>query len=212
MAEPVTYVARDGDVSQEVIGKLAESIGAGGVVILPTDTIYGLHCDAMNERAVSSIFQLKLREKKKPLIVLASSIGQLTELGVELNQDVESWLASIWPAPLTAILPLRKPIPASAGTGTIAARIPSVPWLQDLAGRVGPLASTSVNVSGRPAIYNTESVEARIRKSVAAVLDSGPLSGEPSTVVDFTSGEPRMVREGKFRFTQDLWKTSRKSL
>lgn len=212
MTEPVRFIARGGEVPEDVIRQLADYISEGRIVILPTDTIYGLHCQAMNQDAVGAIYELKAREKRKPLIVLSSSITQLTGLGVELTQDVESQLSSVWPAPMTAILPLREPIPASAGNEAIAARIPATPWLRDLISRVGPLASTSVNLSGNTAIHDMESLDEQIRNSVAALLDIGPLDGEASTVVDFTSSEPRLVRAGKFRFSQDLWKKSRKSL
>lgn len=212
MTQPVSLVARDGNVSEVMISELAERISEGRIVILPTDTIYGLHCQAMNQDAVEAIYELKAREKRKPLIVLSSSISQLTGLGVVLTPELESLLSSIWPAPLTAILPLRAPIPASAGTSALAVRIPSTPWLRRLISRVGPLASTSVNLSGNPAIHDLESVDEQILSSVAGLLDIGSLDGQASTVVDFTSGEPRTVRKGTFRFTQELWKKSRKSL
>lgn len=212
MTRPAEYLARDGDIPPRVIEEIARLISEGEIVILPTDTIYGLHCDARNEQAVEKIFQLKAREKGKPLIVLAANIGQLIDIGLDIDARTESVLDSIWPAPLTAILPLRAPIAASAGAATIAARIPAAQWLRDLVTIAGPVASTSVNVSGRPAIYNMKSVEENIKKKVAAILDIGPLDAKASTVVDFTSNEPHVIREGEFRFTQDLWKTPRKSL
>lgn len=212
MTEPVSLVARDGDVSEEMILELAELISGGGIVILPTDTIYGLHCQAMNQDAVGAVYSLKEREKRKPLIVLSSGMSQLTGLGVVLTPELEALLSSIWPAPLTAILPLREPIPASAGTLALAVRIPSIPWLRRLISRVGPLASTSLNLSGNPAIHDLKGVDEQILSSVAGLLDTGPLDGQASTVVDFTSGEPRTVRKGTFRFTQELWKKPRKSL
>ncbi len=212
MSEPSIYKARPGEVSEDVIDRLASAIREGGIVILPTDTIYGLHCSALKRDAVEAVFELKAREKRKPLIVLSANLEQLSVLGVELPPLTESFLATIWPAPLTAILPLHTPVPASAGSATLAVRIPDIPWLRDLITLAGPLASTSVNLSGSPPLQSMEGLDSATRKSVAAILDIGPLQGEASTVADFTSGSPRVVREGKFRFTQDLWKSSRKSL
>jgi L-threonylcarbamoyladenylate synthase len=212
MSEPEIYTAPGGEVSEDVIGRLAAAIHEGGIVILPTDTIYGLHCSALNHGALEAVFDMKARERRKPLIVLASNLEQLSVLGVEPPPGIESLLGSIWPAPLTAILPLHKPMPASAGFPTLAVRIPDIQWLRDLITRTGPLASTSVNQSGSPPLQSMEGLDPETRKSVAAILDIGPLQGEASTVADFASGSPRVVREGKFRFTQDLWKSSRKSL
>jgi tRNA threonylcarbamoyl adenosine modification protein (Sua5/YciO/YrdC/YwlC family) len=201
-----------GDVPPYVIERIAQLIRAGEVVILPTDTIYGLHCDAANTKAVDEIFDLKARDKRKPLIVLAHDIDQLRQVGVEMSAQLETMLSSIWPAPLTAILTLRGDLAASGGAPTVAVRIPAVQWLRELIRRTGAIASTSVNVSGRPPVYNTKSIERNMRNRVAAVLDTGPLEAQASTVVDFTGSEPRLVREGEFGFTQELWKRSRKSL
>ena len=203
---------REGVVADEVIESLAGTIMKGGVIILPTDTIYGLHCSALDEAAVAKIFEIKNRERRKPLIVLAANIGQLHSIGVHFDSGMEAFLKSVWPAALTAILPLRKPVAASAGERSLATRIPETAWLRRLIELTGPIASTSVNVSGKPAIYNMNAVDPDIEDAVDAVLDGGPLEAQASTVVDFTQSEPRLIREGGFRFSQELWKTWRKSL
>ena len=202
----------EGVVADEVIESLAGTIMQGGVVILPTDTIYGLHCNALDEAAVAKIFQIKNRERRKPLIVLAANIGQLRSIGVHFDSGMEAFLQHVWPAALTAILPLRKPVAASAGERSLATRIPETAWLRRLIELTGPIASTSVNVSGKPAIDTMDAVDADIRDAVDSVLDGGRLEAQASTVVDFTETEPRLIREGGFRFTQELWKRWRKSL
>jgi L-threonylcarbamoyladenylate synthase len=198
-------------------GQTTETISAllrsGEVVILPTDTLYGLHCSAISEEGVEKIFALKERERGKPLLVLAASIEQAKEeLGAIIDERDERVLRAIWPAPLTAVLRLKKALPASAGASTLAVRIPQLDWLRELIQISGPVTSTSVNVSGEPALYTMTGLPEKVKKGVAAVIDCGPLRGEPSTLVDFTGELPRVLREGAFRFTQDLWKTSRKSL
>lgn len=210
MAEEI--LATGGIVSGEMIETIANEISRGGVVILPTDTIYGLHCDARNETAVARIFDIKKRERRKPLIVLAADIDQVRAMGVRIDPALEGLLQSIWPAPFTAILPLGEPVAASAGERSLAVRIPRTEWLRGLIRRAGPIASTSVNVSGEPAMYTMDSAGADIRSAVDLVLDSGPLKAQASTVVDFTDAEPRLIREGAFLFSQELWKTRRKSL
>jgi L-threonylcarbamoyladenylate synthase len=196
----------------EVLDAVAEMIDAGGVVILPTDTIYGLHCSATNEEAVETIFRIKERERGKPLLVLANSIAQVRAIGAIIDDDTETLLSSIWPAPLTAILGLQRPIAASAGTSSLAVRIPALPWLRALCERCGPLTSTSVNVTGETPLYSMKSLPDGVTTRIAAVVDAGPREGVPSTLVDFTSAPPKVLRAGAFHFSQNLWKSPRKSL
>jgi tRNA threonylcarbamoyl adenosine modification protein (Sua5/YciO/YrdC/YwlC family) len=198
---------------RQTIEIIATLLRSGEVAILPTDTLYGLHCSAMSEGGVEKIFALKERERGKPLLVLAASIEQAKdELGAIIDQRDERVLRAVWPAPLTAVLRLKKALPASAGSATLAVRIPQLDWLRELIQISGPVTSTSVNVSGEPALYTMSELSEKVKNGVAAIIDCGPLQGEPSTLVDFTGELPIVLREGAFRFSQDLWKTSRKSL
>lgn len=206
------FHVRGQDPSEEILEAIAEVLAAGRVVILPTDTIYGLHCSATSAQAVETIFTIKERERGKPLLVLGSSIDQLREMGAVIDSDAERALADIWPAPLTAIVALERPIAASGGTSTIAVRIPALPWLRRLMERSGPLTSTSVNVTGETPLYSMETLPEGVESAVAALIDSGPRQGAPSTLVDFTSDPPKVLREGAYQFAQNLWKKSRKSL
>jgi L-threonylcarbamoyladenylate synthase len=194
------------------VSEIAQLLLAGGVVLLPTDTIYGLHGLATDAAAVNRIGELKGRDDTKPFIVLASSVDQLTDLGIEAEIDLLRRLNAIWPAPLTAILPLRAPIPASRGTATLAVRIPALDWLRDLVSRTGPLVSTSANRSGEPPVESPSALARDLHEQLDAVVDGGPRAGEPSAILDLTGTEPRFIREGEKSFTQDVWKTLRNSL
>src|SRR5205085_3921752 len=121
-------------------------------------------------------------------------------------------LESLWPAPLTAVLPLRHPVAASRGASSLAVRIPAIPWLRELALRTGPLASTSANRSGNPPVSAPEELVSGVAKSVDGVVDAGFIRGEPSTIVDFTQTSPTLLREGNATFAQKVWKTLWKSL
>jgi L-threonylcarbamoyladenylate synthase len=190
----------DGEPSEDVLDEIADVLRAGGVALLPTDTIYGLHAMATDAEAVARIRSMKERGDQKPFVIIASSVEQLEKLGVTIPDA----LRNIWPAPLTAIL-------ASGGT-TIAARIPDLRWLRALLDRTGPLVSTSANRSGEPPITTPEMLANDLRDSLDALLDAGPREGQPSTIVDFTGDEPRIVREGDPDFTQFLRKTLWKDL
>lgn len=191
---------------------IEELLRDGGVVLLPTDTIYGLHASATQDAAVARVAELKGRDETKPFIVLAGSIEQLTELGVLAERETMDALAGIWPAPLTAILPLREPIAASRGASSLAVRIPALDWLRELAGRCGPLVSTSANRSGEPPVTTPSALARDLQSSLDAIVDGGPRTGEPSAILDLTGAEPRFIREGEPSFTQNVWKRLRKSL
>jgi L-threonylcarbamoyladenylate synthase len=190
----------DGEPSEDVLDEIAEVLRAGGVALLPTDTIYGLHALAQDESAVARIRSMKERGDDKPFVVIASSTEQLERLGVTIPVA----LREIWPAPLTAIL--------ASGEKTIAARIPDLPWLRSLLSRTGPLVSTSANRSGEPPITTPEMLAGDLLERLDALLDAGPREGQPSTIVDFTGDEPRMVREGDSGFSQFLRKRLWKGL
>jgi L-threonylcarbamoyladenylate synthase len=194
----------DGEPSPDVLDEIAAVIRAGGVALLPTDTIYGLHASATNEQAVARIRSMKERGDDKPFVVIASSIEQLQTLGATIPDA----LHEIWPAPLTAIV--------AAGERTIAARVPDLGWLRALLDRTGPLVSTSANRSGQPPITTPEMLADDLSNSLNALLDAlldaGPREGQPSTIVDFTGEEPRMIREGDPGFSQILRKRLWKGL
>lgn len=186
--------------------EITEVLASGSVVLMPTDTIYGLHAVAANDEAVARIAEMKGRDEKKPFIVLASSVAQFPDLGITAAPEIVKALESIWPAPLTAILP--------RGEKTLAVRIPALEWLRALIERTGPLVSTSANRSGEPAVDRPSALAPDLQKAFDGldVVDGGVRSGEPSAILDLTGDEPRFIREGHASFTQKVWKTLRKSL
>jgi len=190
--------------------QIAEALLEGAVVLMPTDTIYGLHAVAADAAAVDRIAEMKGRDDTKPFIVLAASTDQLPDLGIAADPDLLQRLDSIWPAPLTAILPLSRPLPASRGAATLAVRVPALDWLRDLVGRTGPLVSTSANRSGEPAV-DRPSALARELHDQLDVVDGGIRTGKPSAILDLSSGEPRFIRESDSFFTQKVWKSLRKT-
>lgn len=206
------WIVRNDELSHSDSHELAQTLLDGGVVILPTDTIYGLHARATEPGAVAKLFRIKARKDRKPFVVLCDTLARFSELGVSVTGPQREFLASVWPAPLTVILPLTAPIAASAGAGSLAIRIPALSGLRGLIARTGPLASTSVNRSGEPPMLDLGHLGAAFLKGVAGMVDAGRLEGRPSTVLDLTAPVPRVVRQGEFVFSQNLWKTLRKRL
>lgn len=200
-----------GDPSPEQLSEIAAMLAAGRVVLLPTDTIYGLHALASDENAVARVAALKERDDTKPFIVLAASTAQLPALGVTASKEVLDALDSIWPAPLTAILPLREAVAASRGASTLAVRVPALGWLRRLLESTGPLVSTSANRSGEPPVASPDLLAHELQKEIDGIADGGRREGEPSAIVDLSAGEPRFIRGGEPFFTQKVWKTLRKT-
>jgi L-threonylcarbamoyladenylate synthase len=194
------------------LNEIARALAAGSVVLLPTDTIYGLHALALDDAAVARVADIKGRDETKPFVVLVAEIANLSLLGVSASPEILDALEELWPAPLTVILPLHQPIAASRGASTLAVRMPALPWLRELLGRTGPLVSTSANRSGERAVGEPSALAADLLQRIDAIADGGPRAGEPSTIVDVSGPEPRFLREGGFSFTQKVWKTLRKTL
>jgi L-threonylcarbamoyladenylate synthase len=190
----------DGQPDDEVIAEIAAVLLGGGVALLPTDTIYGLHAVASNDAAVARVATLKGRGQDKPFVVIAASAEQLRAFGA----DVPEALEKLWPAPLTAVL--------RRGDSTVAARVPDLAWLRKLLTRSGPLVSTSANRTTAPPISAIDQLEKRVVDGLDFMLDAGMVEGEPSTIVDFTGDAPRILREGDPLFAQNLRKTLRISL
>lgn len=196
----------------DVIRKLADVIRRNGVVLMPTDTIYGLHALATSEAAIERIASLKEREEAKPFVVLGASMSQFEAIGVEFPDRTRRILEELWPGPLTAVLSLNRTIAASRGAKSLAVRVPDLQWLRELLTLSGPLASTSVNISGGPPISAPEDAPRDMHDRLDAIVNAGRREGKPSSIVDFTEDEPRLIREGESFFTQKVWKTLRKSL
>jgi L-threonylcarbamoyladenylate synthase len=194
------------------IDEIASILSEGGVALLPTDTIYGLHARATDAAAVERLATIKGRDDGKPFVVIGASDEGLEQIGIAFRPDVRAILTSFWPAPLTAILPLTRPVAASRGAASLAVRVPDVAWLRVLLSRTGPLASTSANRSGDAPISTPNQLDSELKNRLDLLVDIGPFEGEPSMIVDFTGDEPRLIREGESSFTQKVWKTLRKSL
>lgn len=190
----------NGVPSPAQIEEIAALLASGGVVLMPTDTIYGLHA-VYGSDAVRRVAQMKGRDESKHFVTIAASADQARTLG---GVDLPDILASIWPAPMTAIL--------ARDTETIAVRVPNLDWLRSLLERTGPLISTSANRSGEPSITTPNELAQHLQNALDGIVDAGPCEGKASAIVDFTGERPRVVREGDSRFTQFLRKTLRKTL
>ncbi len=171
----------------------------GGIVALPTESSYGLGVDPLNPAAVEAVFRLKGRPAEKPLPVVLGSLGQLAGLGGDPAEPRLVELAAAWPAPLTVVVPLVRPIPA-APTGRLGIRIPGHPSLRRLLEGLGvPLTATSANLSGEAPILDPEPLIELLTGWDGLVIDDGELpGGEPSTVVELERAGLTILRRGSY--------------
>jgi L-threonylcarbamoyladenylate synthase len=177
------------------VERLIAELYAGRPVVLPTDTVYGLVCRP-TESAVAALYELKRRRTTQPTALLASSVEQLLAEVPELD---ETLLRRLLPGPYTLVLPnpaRRYPWLAGESPDAIGVRVPEL--LDDarsILDTVAAVAATSANDPGGPDPRTLDDIPERIREACAA-LDAGPLPGTPSTVLDLTGPEPRVLREG----------------
>jgi len=182
---------------------VAEVRAASGVVLIPTETFYGLGADPTNPEAVARIFEAKGRPPEMAVPVLAADWQQL-EAMVLVPERYRVQLSRIWPAALTAILPAREPMVAGHDS-TLAVRIPGHARLRALLHRVGPLTGTSANRHGCPPEVSAVGAAASLKVPPDLVLDGGATGGgSPSTLVDLTDEEPRVLRRGEVRWQDDF--------
>ncbi len=171
-----------------------EALAGHGVIALPTETFYGLAVAPDDAEAVARVFAVKGREVGKALPVVAASLDQVDAL-VVLDATRRAALAAVWPAPLTVVLPLRRPLAAAAGT--LAVRVPDHALLRSLLARVGPLTATSANRSGAPPCHSAAAVAEALGGEVDMLLDGGATpGGSPSTLLDWTADRPVLLRPG----------------
>ena len=186
-------------LSRGAIEHAAAAIRRGGVVAIPTDTVYGLAGNPFDAEAVQRIVRLKGRPEGKPILLLVDSLRQVETLAAELPESYRRLAARFWPGPLTMILRAAGSVPPwiTAGTGTVAVRLPSSIVVRELARAARmPLTGTSANRSAQPPALTAAQVREQMPAGLALILDAGPApSRVPSTMVDLT-GEPRIVREG----------------
>ncbi len=178
----------------------------GGVVLLPTDTLPGLHCRADRPAAVARIVALKGRAPDKPLLLLCASADRALSLAGALDDAARDYAGRCWPGPFTLVLPAAAAVPpaVTAGTGTVALRVPEPQPLRDLvAAAGGPLVSTSANVAGAPPALDLATALAGFGDAVDAcvpgLLPPVPPGAPPpaaSALIDLRVWPPRVLRRG----------------
>jgi L-threonylcarbamoyladenylate synthase len=184
---------------RKVLDYAARLICQGAVVAYPTETFYGLGANALDGAASGRIIELKGRDAGKALPLIVADLAQIGILSDELPSSVRPLAEKFWPGPLTLVIPIRSGLGgALENLSTAAVRVSGLPLARELARAVGrPLIATSANPSSRAPAQSPEEVESALGGGVDLLLDGGPTAGgKPSTIVDVSGPELRLLRRG----------------
>jgi len=184
---------------KEQYRRAVEALRAGGIVALPTDTVYGLCAVAADAAAVRRLYDVKARPADQPLPLFVASAEQ-AELVVTMNEAARALARAFWPGALTIVLPRRPAFEtlAAGGGDTLGVRVPADAAIREIAGQLGPITATSANRSGAPETRTAAEVEAQLDGDVDVIVD-GVVAADArtSTVVDCTDpASVRIMREG----------------
>jgi L-threonylcarbamoyladenylate synthase len=191
-----TSTEEERDAAIEAAG---QAIQRGRLVVLPTDTVYGLAADAFDPEAVERLLAAKGRGRDMPPPVLVSTETTLDALATQIPDYVRILVATHWPGPLTVVCHQQTSLRWDLGEtrGTVAVRMPDHELAREILDRTGPLAVSSANRTGEPAATDADRALAMLEGTVEVVVDDGPTPGAtPSTIIDATGDRPRLLREG----------------
>lgn len=189
----------DLDQRAEGLTEAAAAVRRGELVVLPTDTVYGIGADAFTPTSVTALLEAKGRGRDMPPPVLVGTVRAASALVEDLGPYGQDLIDAFWPGPLTLVCKANKALSWDLGEtkGTVAVRMPLHPVALDLLKETGPMAVSSANLSGAPAATTAQEAEEQLGDSVAVYLEAGRTTDNtPSTILDLTTAVPRLLRKG----------------
>jgi L-threonylcarbamoyladenylate synthase len=196
-------VAIDPAHPEEVFVRCRDVIFAGGVIVYPTDTFYGLGADPGNPAAIRKLFAIKGRHPDQPILLLIKDAGQVPNWAAEIPAKTEELMRQHWPGPLTLVFKAKEYVlpELTGGAGTIGLRVPGSTLTVRLIAFLGTaLTGTSANISGGPSPRTAGEASAAVGSAVDLIIDGGMTAGgEPSTIVDASVEPFRIIREGAIK-------------
>ena len=194
-----TILSATPNLEADALAHAIRELNGGRVLVVPTDTVYGIGCDASNPDAVNAVLAAKGRGRQMPPPVLVASVDAIDSLCVDVPDYARTLARAFWPGGLTLILRARPDLGWDLGEtgGTIGVRMPNQDALLTLLRDFGPMAVTSANLTGHPPATSVQQAIGYFGTSVAAYLDGGPTRGTTaSSIVDCAHGDPRVIRQG----------------
>jgi tRNA threonylcarbamoyl adenosine modification protein (Sua5/YciO/YrdC/YwlC family) len=185
--------------NQRVIDQAIAVFQRGGLIVFPTDTGYAIGCDLFQKKSIDRIIQIKKRDSKKPLSFYCSDLKELSQFAI-LNTKAYKAMMRLLPGPYTFVLPATKMVPnlLVSRRSSVGIRVPANPITLALVGSLRhPLIGTSCATPEGKALTDALSIQKAFGKNIDLILDAGKIESEPSTVIDFTTPEPMIIRKGK---------------
>ena len=178
--------------------KIEKTLEAGGAVVLPTETVYGLFAQALNEEAVERVYELKQRPRDKALNLNVASLEEIYAFSKNQPGYLEQLYQAFLPGPLTIILQANDRVPAwiNSGMETVGFRIPNHPVTLDLIRKYGPLIGPSANLSGKASGTSFQQIMMDFQEEVSGVEDDAALTGQDSTILDLSGEKALILRQG----------------
>ena len=194
------YIDLRNNLNLEELKEPAKIIKDGGIVIFPTETVYGIGTNGFNEESVRKIYELKKRDFNKPISLLVSNMEMVKTVAENITNLERALMEQFWPGPFTIILKKKKIVPdiLTANGDTVGVRMPSGIIAKQLIEYAGvPIATPSANISGNPSGTNIDDIRNDFEGKVDCIIDSGISElGVASTIVKVIDGVPHVLREG----------------
>lgn len=186
------------NLNQSIIDQAIETLKNDGVIVYPTDTIYGLGCDIFSKKAIAKIYKIKKREKNKPFSIICADLANIAEFAIVPDYAFRL-MKKYLPGPFTFILKASRKTPDTviSRNKTVGIRIPDSVICLELVKNLGnPIVTTSLNFSGEAVFSDPNDLDKELANQIDLILDEGPLFGDPSTIVDCSGDFPVIVRQG----------------
>lgn len=183
---------------QDKIKKTVQLLKSGGIIVYPTDTIYGIGCDIFNKNAVEKIYKIKERSTQKAMSILCANMKEVKKYCF-ISNEYYKLLEKLLPGSYTFILKAKKNVPKTflPKNSTVGIRIPNNKIALEIVKALGkPIITTSVNISGKESMNNPKEIEKKLGKKIDLIINSDPISGTASTVIDLTKKKPIVLRKG----------------
>ena len=194
------YIDLLNDIDYTKLKEPAELIRNGGIVVFPTETVYGIGANALNENAIKKLYDIKKRPLNKPISLLVNSIDMIEQVAKDITKLEYALIKTFFPGPLTIILKKKNIVPniVTANQDTVGIRMPANEIALKLIGYVGsPIATPSANISGKPSGTNLKDIMEDFDGKVDCFIDDGPSKiGLASTIVQVVDGVPHILRQG----------------
>lgn len=193
-------------MEQLTLEEIAKQLNQNKIGVIPTDTIYGIVGSAINPEVVEKIYMLRKRNLTKPMIILISSIDDLEAFEIKISDSVKQKLQSIWPNPVSVVLPApsQKLEYLHRGTKSLAFRFPKKTFLINLLNLTGPLVAPSANFEGEKAAETTQEAKNYFGEQIDFYLDEGKLTSSPSTIIKLSENQFEVLRAGTYKLPDNL--------